>query len=48
MKWIMVYNIIDSAGDPVDDAIILRVSDDNFNDEESFDTLGSKGLKERD
>lgn len=36
MKRIIVYDIIDSAGDPVDDTIVLSVSDDNFNDAVTF------------
>ena len=36
MKWIIVRDIIDSAGDPVDDTIVLRVSDDNFYDAVTF------------
>lgn len=36
MKWIIVRDIIDSAGDPVDDIIVLRVSDDNFYDAITF------------
>ena len=36
MKWIIVNGIIDSAADPVDDTIVLRVSDYNFNNAVTF------------
>lgn len=36
MKWIIVCDIIDNAGNLVDDTIVLRVSDDNFNKAVTF------------